>query len=257
MILEEIVRSKLQELSTPGPPGERFEGSAASFRQGICKPGISIIAEIKYQSPSHGPFTCQKPPAEIGLGYARAGAAAISILTDRRFFAGSLDHLRQVAVRLQEENQKPLLRKDFILQVSQVREAARAGASAVLLIVACLDDGKLRHLLETCQQEGLDALVEVHARREADRALACGASIIGVNNRNLHTFEVDVETSFRLGRHLEQEREIILVAESGLSDPSPIRELHDAGFEAFLIGSQFMNSEDPGGKLKELLTQLS
>ncbi len=226
------------------------DGPRASFRESLQQPRINVIAEIKYRSPSRGEFPCQQEPLEIAETYAENGAAAVSVLTDERFFAGSGRFLEQIHEKLPE---LPLLRKDFILDPYQVTEAALWGASAFLLIAACLDDGQLVALQAAGADHGLDALVEVHDARELERAVESGARIIGVNNRDLRTFEVDLETSFQVARRLEGESGYLLVSESGIRERVQIEELRDAGFAAFLIGSYFMESDDPGSRLAELL----
>lgn len=226
----------------------------SGFVQALTAPGIRIIAEIKYRSPSHGKFRCQANPVEVARAYARGGAAAISVLTDELFFGGRPEFLTEVYESLQAaETALPLLRKDFLLERYQVAEAAALGASACLLIVACLGRQRLEELADFAGELGLAALVEVHDEPELETAVEAGARLIGVNNRDLSTFRTSVDTSFRLARILEGESGCVLVAESGLSDPAQLLELHDAGFEAFLIGGSLMDSEHPGAALERLL----
>lgn len=228
--------------------------------------GLNIIAEIKYSSPSHGPFKCQGPPVDIARSYLRNGAAALSILTDESYFNGRLEYLSQVydglrdltpCSELEEEygvpEPVPLLRKDFLIDRYQVAEARNSMASGFLLIAACLDSGRLADLREFGSELGLDALVEVHDAFELETAVESGARLIGVNNRNLKTFEVSIQTSFEIARRLEGEAGYTLVAESGISQRGQMLELRDAGFSALLIGTTFMDTPDPGGKLRELL----
>ena len=220
---------------------------------------MSIIAEIKYKSPSHGFFACQRTPEEISGSYSRAGAAALSVLTDQVFFAGSLEYLARVRKHLDQGvagRPVPLLRKDFILDRYQILEAGNAGASALLLIAAVLPGPRLKELLEATGENGMEALVEVHDPRELEAALESGAGIIGVNNRNLKNFKVDIRTSFDIARRLEGVEGLLLVSESGISEPLQIQELAAAGFEGFLIGSAFMDSEDPGEALAGLLDRV-
>ncbi|UCF37773.1 MAG: indole-3-glycerol phosphate synthase TrpC [Acidobacteriota bacterium] len=246
------------------------ERDVPSFEDALNAPGLNIIAEIKFKSPSHGPFLCQKAPEVIGLTYVESGAAAISVLSDETYFGGRLDYLRRVfqaqhlAYNSDNEDSDseswdflpvPLLRKDFIIDPYQVAEACGADASAFLLIVACLDQGQIEELIEYGDELGLDALVEVHDPHELETAVEAGSRIIGVNNRNLKTFEVDIETSFDIARRLEGEQGFTLVAESGISEHSQLLELRDAGFNAFLIGTTFMDTEDPGRALAQLIEE--
>ena len=255
-MLDEILRSRKAELAETRlqiPLQDLMdqlpEEPPASFFEAITQPGIRIIAEIKYRSPSHGPFHCQSPPLEIGLAYQQNGAAAISVLTEKRYFDGDLNSLDLIH---QQSSDIPLLRKDFIFDPYQVIEARVHGASAYLLIVACLSRSELHQLLREGREYALEALVEVHDPFELEVAVESGARIIGVNNRNLKTFEVDLDTSFDIARRLEGEEDFILVSESGIREPGQIRDLQDAGFSAFLIGSSLMDSSDPGAALRAL-----
>lgn len=234
---------------------DRLGGEAflPSFAEALARPGIHILAEIKYQSPSHGPFQCQLPPEEIAGSYVAQGASAISVLTEPHYFQGRLEYLRRIRDRLDRETDRtPLLRKDFIVDRYQIPQSRWYGASAYLLIVAALEPFHLSDYISYGREFQLDALVEVHDPFELEEAVEAGARIVGVNNRDLRSFEVNLQTSFDLARRLEGEEGYLLVAESGISEPSQILELHDAGFNAFLIGSCFMESSDPGGALKAL-----
>lgn len=222
-----------------------------SFSAVLRRTGVNIIAEIKYGSPSRGAFRCRKPPEEVASLYCRNGAAALSVLTEKRYFQGDLEYLGRIR-RLPESEGVPLLRKDFIVDPYQVVETRHAGASAYLLIAACLSPGALRGLLEAGREHGLEALVEVHDAFELEGALEGGARLIGVNNRNLKTLRVDLETSFELARRAGCREGVLLVAESGIRRHQEILELRDAGYSAFLIGSVLMDSPDPGAKLREL-----
>ena len=184
---------------------------------------------------------------EIAIDYESHGAAAISILTEEDHFLGSLEHLQRVRPNVS----RPLLRKDFIFDPYQVYEAVGAGADAILLIVAILDAATLASLIQLAEQAGLDALVEVHDRQELNTALGAGAKIIGINNRNLKTFRVDLHTTLQLAPHVPDAA--ILVSESGIHTADDIRMLRDAGCDAFLIGEAFMKSEKPGRALRELM----
>ncbi len=208
---------------------------------------LNIIAEIKRASPSKGELRMELEPAEVARTYVSGGAAAISVLTEEDYFHGSLADLRAVraAVAL------PVLRKDFIFDEWQVYEAAIAGADALLLIVAALDDEKLTRLRRLTEEElGMDALVEVHTRAELRRAEACGARIIGINNRNLRTFEVSLETSVEL--RTASETNALFVSESGLRTNADLRRLAAFGCNAFLIGETLMRAADPAAALCEL-----
>lgn len=277
MILNRIVETKRIEVSQRKekvPLGnltdQMAEIDVASFSEAIRRPETNIIAEIKYRSPSHGPFRCQDTPEELAGAYAENGAAAISVLTDETFFGGSIEYLKRVSEYLkglesersneQREGRKqvPLLCKDFIIDRYQIAEAVLGGASAYLLIVACLGKRALSDLQEAGREYSLEPLVEVHDSHELEVAVDSGATIIGVNNRDLRSFEVNVKTSFEIARRLEGERMCALVSESGISEPSLIAELRDAGFNAFLIGTALMDSVDPSQRLRELLsTELS
>ncbi|MDE3154536.1 MAG: indole-3-glycerol phosphate synthase TrpC [Acidobacteriota bacterium] len=219
-----------------------------AFRQALArKDRLNVIAECKRRSPSRGLLRPAYDPAAIARGYAAAGAAAISVLTEPTFFDGSLDHLRAVraAVGL------PILRKDFIVDEYQLFEARLAGADAVLLIVAALDAIGLQRLLGRAQALGLDVLVEVHDAAEQAVAIDAGAGIIGVNNRNLRDLTVSVETSYRLIEGMPAG--VVAVSESGLRSASDLQQLRGAGYHGFLLGERLMTSPDPGSALKALL----
>ena len=218
-----------------------------AFRTSLSAPGIRIIAECKRRSPSRGILRADYDPGAIASSYETAGAAAISVLTEPTFFDGSLDHLREVrdAVTI------PVLRKDFVVTEFQIVEAQRAGADAVLLIVGALDDGELRRLLTVADRAGLDALVEVHDDEELERALGAGASIVGVNSRDLRTLTVSLDTFDRLAPRLPLG--IVAVAESGLSSAGDLMRLHARRYDAFLIGERLMAAPDPGEALASLL----
>ena len=247
-------RLDLEEARARVPLAELLEAGpgrpAPSFEAALTRPQINVIAEIKYRSPSRGAFTCRLPPREIGRLYLENGAAAISVLTEKHFFHGDLEFLRTVS---EQETGLPLLRKDFIFDAYQLAEARAHGASAFLLIAACLSPERLQALIRAGQDFQLDALVEVHDAFELETAVESGARIIGVNNRDLRTFNVDLNTSFNLARLLEGETGFVLVSESGIREPVQLLELRDAGFDAFLVGSLLMDSADPGAGLRELL----
>jgi len=224
----------------------RANAKAHRLREALtARPGI--IAEFKRASPSAGVIRGEVEPGKIAQAYERGGARAISVLTDEEFFGGSLADL--VAVRAQTA--VPILRKDFVVDASQIFTAAMAGADAVLLIVAALDDELLQQLRITAEEElGLDALVEVHTAEELQRAVKTGATLIGVNNRNLHTFQVSIETSERL--IADAPPDAIMISESGLSKVSEIERLRELGYRGFLLGEMLMRAADAAAKLSEL-----
>ncbi len=255
-ILDEIVASKKQELieAMRVCPLEEIiaqisESLPVSFTSALAREGINIIAEVKYKSPSQGDFQCQLPPRQLARLYSDNKAAAVSVLTERNYFAGDIRFLDEIDQELPEI---PLLRKDFIVDRYQVAETRRSPASAYLLIVSCLSEQELADLIDYGRELDLDALVEVHDPQELEIAVEQGARTIGVNNRHLKTFEVRLETSFDIARRMEGEEDYLLVSESGIETHSQILELRDAGFSAYLIGSSLMNSEDPGLRLREL-----
>lgn len=226
------------------PAGDRFVATLASGD------GPRVIAECKRRSPSRGVLCEDYQPDKIAAGYERHGAAAISVLTEPTFFDGALEHLRAVrsSVRI------PVLRKDFIVDTYQLLEAAACGADAVLLIVAALDDPALAELQAEASALGLATLVEVHDRAELDRAVAAGATLVGVNNRNLRTLEVDLDASRTLVAALPSD--VIGVAESGLKTSDDLVRLGRSGYRAFLIGETFMSTPDPGATLGTLVRQV-
>jgi indole-3-glycerol phosphate synthase len=208
---------------------------------------VNIIAECKRRSPSRGVLRAEYDPVAIARGYAAAGAAAISVLTEPTFFDGAIEHLCEV----RQAVTTPVLRKDFIVSEYQLLEARAAGADAVLLIVAALTPAELKLLATRAAGLGLDALVEVHSAEELDVAVDCGAQIVGVNNRNLRTLDVDVHASDTLiGR---MPRHVVAVSESGLKSAADIERLRASGYHAFLIGERFMTAADPGRALADVL----
>jgi indole-3-glycerol phosphate synthase len=249
-ILARIVDHKRSELAEAKPRRAALERQIESrvdfrdFRAALTAHPPSIIAEIKKASPSKGVFTHHFDPASIARTYARGGAAALSVLTDRNFFQGSLVDLESARAAAPV----PVLRKDFTIDEFHVIEAAAHGADAILLIAALLEERTLRRFRELAAQFRMAALVEVHDESELDAALASGGEIVGVNNRNLHTFEVKLETSLRLAEKIPPR--IIKVAESGIESSADVRRL--AGFDAFLVGEHLMKSPDPAAALGAL-----
>jgi len=208
---------------------------------------INVIAECKRRSPSKGLLTTNYDPIGLATEYENHGAAAVSVLTEPTFFDGSIEHLRAVS----ESVDIPVLCKDFIVSEYQLFEACIAGADAVLLIVAALDQQMLLQLLRRVELLGMAALVEVHDLGELERAIRAEASIVGVNNRNLRTLEVVVETSESLIKHVPNT--IVSVAESGLGDQASVLALRDIGYKGFLIGEALMSSASPGLALSEFV----
>jgi len=229
-----------REASTRTPRGDAF---TAALRDGLSP---RVIAECKRRSPSRGILRQAYDPAAHASAYARAGAAAISILTEPTFFDGSLEHLEQV----RDAVSTPLLRKDFIVERYQILEAVAAGADAVLLIVGALAPGELRQLIEISRAAGVAALVEVHDEKELAVAADAGAAMIGVNSRNLRTLSVDPRVHEELA--VRMPRGVVSVAESGLREPGDLRRLEAAGYHAFLVGERLIVEDDPGAALAAL-----
>jgi indole-3-glycerol phosphate synthase len=209
--------------------------------------GIAVIAELKKASPSRGLIRADFEPVSLAKSLEAAGAAALSVLTDREFFQGSLEYLTQASAAVAI----PCLRKDFIVDAFQVLEARAAGADAILLIVAALGDAELKRLYAEARRLELDVLCEIHDREELERAVAVGFTVIGVNSRNLHTMEVQPQTQFDLAQLLPQTA--VRVAESGIRSTADIAQMVQAGFDAFLIGESLMRQADPGARLAALL----
>ena len=243
---EQQPRHEIEKLAARASPrGEAFRAALSLWTR------LNVIAECKGRSPSAGVLRRDYDPALVASGYASAGAAAISVLTERTFFDGSLDHLRAVRATVD----LPLLCKDFIVSEYQLLEARAAGADAVLLIVAALDQRALTQLVATASALGLTSLVEVHDASERTRALDVGATVVGVTNRNLRTLEVDLEVSHALISGMPPG--VVSVAESGLRTMSDLIRLRDAGYDAFLIGESLMTSPNPGEALRVLLREAS
>ena len=216
------------------------------FRRALAAPGMSFICEVKKASPSKGLIAENFPYLDIAGEYERAGAAAISVLTEPEYFLGSDRYLQEIAdhVRI------PVLRKDFTVDAYQIYEARILGAGAVLLICALLEEGQIRDYLDLAHSLGLSALVEAHDEGEIEKALGAGAGIIGVNNRNLKNFHVSFDNSLRLRSLVPPDR--IYVAESGIRTPQDVKQLYDKGVDAVLIGETLMRSPDKGKMLSEL-----
>lgn len=229
----------------------RNVASAHALRKALLpSDSLKIIAEFKRRSPSKGLIRAGADPGEIAIAYFRGGAASISVLTEENYFDGSLEDLRSIknAIDL------PVLRKDFVFDSYQIYEAGAARADAILLIVAALSDEDLIKLRVVAEEElGMDALVEIHDEQEMQRAAACGATMIGVNNRDLRTFQVSIDTSFRLIDKAPSES--LLISESGLNSAEDLHRLRRAGYSGFLIGEALMRAANPGEALRQLLRQ--
>ena len=223
------------------PRGDRFVAALADPDR------CSVIAECKRRSPSRGVIRADYEPTAIAAGYAAAGAAAISVLTEPAFFDGAREHLAAVRERVDA----PLLQKDFIVSEYQLLEGRAAGADAALLIAAALDDRTLRRLAAEAAGLELAVLAEVHNRRELDRVLGAGAAVVGVNNRNLRTLAVDLEASRTLIEAIPEG--VVAVAESGLRSAADLETLRGAGYDAFLMGESLMSRPDPGAALARML----
>jgi len=229
------------EIDSDLPPLRDFKAAISASRQ------INLIAEIKFASPSAGRIRPLTDPVAIGRIYEDAGAAAISLLTDKRFFQGDLNHLP----RLKKAVALPILRKDFIIDEVQVRQAFIFGADAILLIARILSPAQLTDLIAACRELGLNPLTEVHDRHDLDKAIDCGAEMIGINNRDLDSFAVDINTTFELAPLVPDDR--VVISESGLATRADIRSLKDTRVRAVLVGSALMKNDDLTGKTSELV----
>jgi indole-3-glycerol phosphate synthase len=217
------------------------------FSEALIDEGISLIAEMKRASPSRGPIRPGASVKEIVAAYQAAGARAVSVLTESAHFGGSLEDL----VEARAACDLPLLRKDFVVDQYQLLEARAAGADAVLLIVAALDEDRLRALMAGASDLGMDSLVEVHDEKEVEVAVESGAEVIGINNRDLHSLEVDLDTTFRLLADVPAGT--VVVAESGITEAAHVRQLEEAGVDAILVGEALMRADDPARAIRELL----
>ena len=257
-ILTEIVarkRERVEAAKAKTPLAALREKIGGSGNHGLLnaiqRDGVNIIAEYKRRSPSKGIIRADIAVETMVQNYEIGGAAAISVLTEEDYFSGSLDDLRKVKSVVE----LPVLRKDFVFDEYQVYEAVAAGADAVLLIVAVLDDQQLIDLRQLAEDElGIDALVEVHDASEMERAERCGAKLIGINNRNLHTFEVTLQTSLKLSTSAPPAA--VLVSESGLNTAQDLAMLSEVGFRGFLIGESLMRADDPALLLQNLVAAM-
>lgn len=225
------------------PPARGF---IAALKQRIAQGDPAIIAEVKKASPSKGVIREDFRPAAIATSYAQGGAACLSVLTDRDFFQGHEDYLLQARAACD----LPVLRKDFTIDPYQVWEARALGADCILLIVAALSDDLMAELFAAANEAGMDTLVEVHTEEELQRALKLDAEMVGINNRNLHTFDTSLETTFALLKGMPANR--LVVTESGIHTPADVQRMRDGGVDTFLVGEAFMRADDPGVELKRL-----
>ena len=248
---EEVAAAKLkrslasQREEAEARKDERL-GFERSLRATIAAGHAGVIAEIKKASPSKGVIREDFQPALIAESYARNGAACLSVLTDERFFQGSIAYLRQARTACE----LPVLRKDFMVDEYQIMEAGAIGADCVLLIAACLDDAQMTDLEAAAHAIGLDVLVEVHDGDELDRALKLKTPLVGINNRNLRTFDVTLDTTLALLPRVPADR--LLVTESGILGAADVKRMRDANVHAFLVGEAFMRAPDPGQALAQL-----
>jgi indole-3-glycerol phosphate synthase len=255
-ILDKIVAVKRAEIerAKAAEPADELRAKLADappvrdFFAALAAPGpIKLIAEVKKASPSAGVIRPDFDPVQIAKIYASHGAAGISVLTDEQFFQGSLEYLRAIRAAVD----LPVLRKDFILDTHQLLEARAAGADAVLLIAECLDDCNLRKLLGEACELGLTPLVELYEPANLERVLAAGATLIGVNNRNLHTFEVVLGHTLRIKQQVPED--CVLVSESGIKTRADVEQLEAAGVDAILVGESLMREADIGAAVDRLL----
>jgi indole-3-glycerol phosphate synthase len=257
-ILQRIVEVKREELAAARKrrdlaswraEAEALGGQrdfAGALRQHVAAGRAAVIAEVKKASPSKGVLREHFVPAEIAADYAAHGAACLSVLTDERFFQGSAAYLQQARAACA----LPVLRKDFMIDAYQVFEARALGADCILLIAACLDDAHMADLEAQAEALGMAVLVEVHDGAELDRALRLRTPLVGINNRNLRSFEVSLDTTLGLRERVPPER--LLITESGILAPADVRRMRDAGVHAFLVGEAFMRSPQPGEALAAL-----
>src|SRR5512135_1881582 len=255
MILDEIIAYKKLELADTKRAVPLADvrakaadaGPARGFEKALSGPEVQLIAEVKKASPSQGVIREDFNPVEIARTYARSGASCLSVLTEKKYFQGSLSYLGEIrkAVEL------PLLRKDFIVDAYQIVEARAAGADAILLIAACLERRQIEDFIGIAKESGLDVLVESHTYPELDRALLAGATLVGINNRDLRSFSVSLQTTLDLLKDIPDDR--IVVSESGIKTRDDVLKLQEARVDAILVGESLMREKDIGKKVKELL----
>jgi indole-3-glycerol phosphate synthase len=240
------VRTPIADLESFAEAVEKPRGFYRALQSKVLAKKPAIIAEIKKASPSKGVIREDFQPVTIGLDYAMNGAACLSVLTDKEFFQGSEVYLQMV----RERCPLPVLRKDFMIDPYQVYEARALGADCILLIVAALEDGRMNELAELAAKLGMDVLVEVHNEEELHRALQLETQLIGINNRNLRTFDTSLQTTLDLKALIPEDR--LIITESGIHTPADVQLMTDHGIYAFLVGEAFMRAESPGQKMREL-----
>ncbi len=241
-----ISESELLTRIRSAPKGDATRGFLSAIQAKHRAQSSAVISEIKRASPSKGLLRDPYDPASIAQDYERHGAACLSVLTDLEFFQGAPEHLQHA----RQACNLPVLRKDFMIDPYQVLQARAWGADCILLIVAALTDRQMQELESAAHEQGMDVLIEVHDARELDRALQCASPLIGVNNRNLRTFETRLDTTLELRDRVPADR--ILVTESGIHSPQDVQRMRDAGIHTFLVGEAFMRAASPGVQLQEL-----
>ena len=241
---KEVERLKKGRLALPE---DHFSSGIRDFKKALTSKGIGLIAEIKFGSPSQGIIREDSDPLAIGRAYEKAGAAAISLLTDRKFFKGELENLPL----LKQAVSLPILRKDFIIDEIQITESARFGADAVLLIARILSAEQLKTLIYASRELGMAALTEIHDKQDLEKAMDCDAQIIGINNRDLDTFEINPNTTLELAPLIPPDR--VVISESGIHSGKDIQALNGLNIQAVLVGSALMAADDPGKKAAELV----
>jgi indole-3-glycerol phosphate synthase len=245
-VAEGLKRKSLQAMRADAESRVLTRDFLGAMRAKIAAGQSAVIAEIKKASPSKGVLRQEFIPADIAQSYAQEGAACLSVLTDQQFFQGSNDFLKQARASCD----LPVLRKDFMVDAYQVYESRVIGADCILLIAACLDDAQMADLETIARSLDMAVLVEVHDRTELDRALKLKTPLVGINNRNLRTFEVSLETTLDLVHAVPADR--LLVTESGIVSPEDVKRMRDAQVHAFLVGEAFMRAADPGAALSTL-----
>jgi indole-3-glycerol phosphate synthase len=247
-IAEAIRRTSLADMRTDAESRVLTRDFVGAMRKKIAAGQAAVIAEIKKASPSKGVLRADFIPADIAQSYAEYGAACLSVLTDKQFFQGQVDYLKQARASCQ----LPVLRKDFIVDAYQVYESRAMGADCILLIAAALDDGQMAELEAIAHSLDMAVLVEVHDAAELERSLKLKTPLIGINNRNLRSFEVSLDTTLRLQKDVPADR--LLVTESGILTPADVQRMRDAHVNAFLVGEAFMRAADPGVALAGLFS---
>ncbi len=245
-VKEHSARISINELQAQARAQDECRGFKQALENKIAKAKPAVISEIKKASPSKGVLREHFVPTEIAKSYEAGGAACLSVLTDVDFFQGSDDYLIQARAACS----LPVLRKDFMVDPYQIVEARAMGADCILLIVSALEDAQMKELDDCARELGMDVLVEVHDEVEFDRALKLPAPLLGINNRDLHTFELTLETTFNLLDRVP--KGTLLVTESGIMDAGDVKAMRDRGVHSFLVGETFMRAEDPGAHLKEM-----